>query len=368
MMPGSDMDRAELQGRMASAGLRAPRALTVAVTGLCNLECRHCLVEGGPKGATRHVPADRVRHLAAEHAAFGGDEIWFTGGEPLLHPEWLEILRFCSARLPFRTVGLQTNGALLDEARVCALRALRCGGLSLQVSLDGGAPATHDRVRGRGSFVETVDALRRLAAAGLGANVTVAFTEMRHNMEDVPAVLAVVERLGLRRLVAGTLVRGGRAAGGDLAPPAAEQYTALLARYLGDAGFRRLYDARGSIPALEWWKGRDNPGSDCCTFVEHPFVTVEGTLYPSALCRADDFAVRGAYERPLVETLREGLPKWERLLEAVRRRFGHLPACQGCAGKLHCGGGCIGRAHAATGELMAVEDRCELRKAVYTWH
>lgn len=362
------MDHAGLTKRMRATGLRTPRALTLAVTGLCNLSCRHCLVEAGPKATQRHVPADGVRRVAAEHAALGGEEIWITGGEALLHPEWLEILQFCRAQPSFRVVGLQTNGALLGDAHVDALRALRFEGLSIQVSLDGGAPGTHDPVRGRGRFVEAVNGIRRLAAAGLGEHISVAFTEMRHNMKDVPALLAIVERLGLRRLVAGTLVRDGRAACCDLAPPTAEQYTALLARYHADAGFRRLYDAYGNFPAIEWWKGRASPGPDCCTLVEHPYVTAAGTLYPSALCRVDDFAVHGAFERPLAEALVEGTPLWARLLELKRRRYGRLSPCQGCVGRLHCGGGCMGRAHAATGELMVVEDRCELRKAVYSWH
>jgi radical SAM protein with 4Fe4S-binding SPASM domain len=362
------MDRTGCSEKMASSGLRPPRALTLAVTGLCNLECLHCLVEAGPKATQRHVPADHVRRVVAEHAALGGEAISITGGEALLHPEWLEILQFCRAQPSLRTVTLQTNGALLRDAHIDALRALRFEGLEVQVSLDGGFPSTHDHVRGRGTFVKAVDGIRRMAAAGLGEHVSVAFTEMRHNMEDVPALLALVERLGVKRLVAGTLVREGRAVGCDLAPPTAEQVRSLLARYHGNARFRRLYEAYGNIACIEWWKGRARAGSDCCALVEHPYVTADGTIYPCALCRVDDFAVYGAFEKPLASALAEGIPLWAPLLDLKRRRHGNLSPCQGCVGKLHCGGGCMGRAHAATGEFMVVEDRCELRKSVYYWH
>jgi len=363
------MDRTGLSESMASTGLRPPRALTLAVTGLCNLECLHCLVEAGPKATQRHVPADHVRRVAAEHAALGGEEIWITGGEALLHPEWLEILQFCRAQPSFRTVGLQTNGALLRDADIDALRALQFEGLQIQVSLDGASPGTHDHVRGPGTFVKAVDGIRRMAAAGLGEHVSVAYTEMRHNMEDVPALLALLEGLGVRRLVAGTLVRGGRAVRCcDVAPPTAEQYTSLLARYHADPRFRRLYEAYGNIAAIEWWKGRAQAGPDCCTLGEHPYVTAEGTVYPCALCRPDDFAVQGAFEKSLATVLVEGFPLWARLLELKRLRYRSLRPCQGCGGKLHCGGGCMGRAHAATGEFMVVEDRCDLRTAVYSWH
>ena len=352
---------------MGKPGLRPPRTLTLAITGICNLRCVHCLVEGGPKAREPHVPADTVRRIVSEFAALGGEEITLTGGEPLLHPQWLDILTFCCEQQSFKSVGVQTNAALLGDARVSAIRALEFEGLAIQVSLDGSSPETHDLVRGRGSFVRSGDGIRRLKAAGLGGRVTVAFTEMRHNMEDVPALLELVEELGLRRLVSGTLLKQGRAATTGVAPPTPVQYRTLLSRYRADSRFRERCDRYGNIAALEWWKGRFGTGPECCAFVEHPFMTAEGTIYPSAVCRADDFAVFDAFQKPLAAALLEGKPKWSELLALSRLRSTSLPACQGCEGKVHCAGGCMGRAHAATGTFLAVEDRCELRKAVYSW-
>ena len=348
-------------------GLRPPRALTLAITGICNLKCVHCLVEGGPKARESHVPADTIRRIVGEFAALGGEEITITGGEPLLHPRWLDILTFCCEQPSLTSVVVQTNAALLGDARVRAMRALQFEGLTIQVSLDGSSPQTHDLVRGRGTFVRSVDGIRRLGAAGLGGRVSVAFTEMRHNMEDIPALLELVEELGLRRLVSGTLVKQGRAAATDVAPPTPEQVRTLLSRYVADPGFRGLCDRYGNIAALEWWKGRFGPGPECCTLVEHPYLTAEGTIYPSAVYRVDNFAVFDTFEKPLAAALLEGKPKWFQLLELSRLRSSSLPACEGCEGEIHCAGGCMGRAHAATGTFMAVEDRCELRKAVYSW-
>jgi radical SAM protein with 4Fe4S-binding SPASM domain len=164
-----------------------------------------------------------------------------------------------------------------------------------------------------------------------------------------------------------TLVRHGRAERGDLAPPTPDQYRGLLARHAADGVFRELCERLGEIAAIAWWRGREGVGPDCCTFAEHPYVTADGTVYPCALCRADDFAVSGALERPLAAALSEAIPLWSRLAQVKRLRRGNLDPCLECVGRLHCGGGCMGRAHAATGDLMAVEDRCELRKAVYGW-
>jgi radical SAM protein with 4Fe4S-binding SPASM domain len=349
------------------AGLRPPKTLTVAITGTCNLKCTHCLVEAGPQAATRHVPAEKVVGLASDLAALGGEGIVLTGGEPLAHPRWRDILRTCCSQPGLKKVGLQTNGALLGQRQVEALRALAFEGLSIQISLDGSSPATHDLVRGPGTFVRTLEGIRRLQAAGLAGRVTIAFTEMEHNMGDIPALLELVDGLGLRALVGGTLVEDGRAAETGVAPPTPEQYRDLLDRFHADTHFQELYGRYGKIAAIEWWKGRFSPASGCCTFVENPYVTADGNIYPCALCHAPEFVVGGAHDKPLREVLLDGVPVWAGLLEVSRARPDQLAACQGCVGKLHCAGGCMGRAQAACGTFLAVEDRCEQRKAVYEW-
>lgn len=352
---------------MEAAGLALPRALTLALTGRCNLSCGHCLVEAGPRAASAHVPAEALLRVAAELAALGGREVRLTGGEPLLHPRWQELVARCCAEPAFDAVVLQTNAAVLDEGDAWALRRLGGERLRIQVSLDGASPRTHDAVRGRGAFEQTLRGIERLCVAGIGERVTVAFTEMAHNLADVPALLELVEALGLGGLVGGTLVPAGRAATTRAALPTPEDYRALLARYRSSARFRARYEAHGTLPALEWWKGRAGEGGACCALGAEPYLGADGRLRPCALCRAEDVAVPGAHDRPLTEVLAEALTRWAPLAEEQRRRHRALAACAGCPGLRHCGGGCMGRAHAAHGVFAAAEDRCALRRAVYRW-
>ncbi len=361
------MSGTDLVERAARAGLRLPRALTIAITGACNLRCRHCWVEAGMPTSAGHAPAGEVLRLVDGFAALGVDTIWITGGEPLAHPEWPAILSHCCAQPSLRAVGLQTNGGLLDDARVARLRALPIEKLHIQVSLDGASPRTHDRVRSPGSFAETMAGTTRLVAAGLGGRTAIAFTEMRHNMEDVPELLELVDRLRLRGMVGGTLVQDGSAARNALQPPTPAQYRALLSLYHADARFRELYDRYGRCSAVEWWRGRSGARGDPCAFFHHPYVSAEGKMYPCSLCHADDFAVIRAFEKPLQAALGEAIPKWHQLLQLARSRPASLPECQDCAAKVHCAGGCMGRALATCGSLAAAEDRCELRKAVHLW-
>src|ERR1035437_9946811 len=133
------------------AGLLPPRILTFAITGACNLKCCHCWVKSGEAASSAHVPLRIVRRLFEEFSAIGGEGVRITGGEPLSHPHWLEIVQFACS-LGFNKVILQTNAMLLRDEHLAPLRELDFPGLTIQISLDGVSSRTHDLVRGEGAF------------------------------------------------------------------------------------------------------------------------------------------------------------------------------------------------------------------------
>ncbi|HEY6874552.1 MAG TPA: radical SAM protein [Geobacteraceae bacterium] len=346
------------------AGLRSPKTLTIAITGACNLTCGHCWVEAGETASAPHVPARALMRLVEELAATGGTGIRFTGGEPLCHPDWPDLIRLART-IGFRSIALQTNAMLLTDEQAALLRTCDFPGLSIQVSLDGAEAPGHDLVRGDGAFDRAVAGIRRLADAGLGRRISIAFTEMRHNLEEFPALLELAAGIGVGAVVAGSLITGGRSAKTPLlAPPAQDQYLRLLDRYATDARFRELYDALGTMAALEWLRG-DAPRGECCTFAENPYLTPDGRLYPCLLCHADAYAVTGVFGKGLAASLAEGAPLWTALLRISRSRAEALAACRECPGGLACAGGCMGRAWGSCGDLMAPDDRCGLRQAIY---
>jgi radical SAM protein with 4Fe4S-binding SPASM domain len=341
---------------------------TVMITNGCNLKCRHCWPESSPRHISQPVAGDALKKLFRELALLQVEEICLTGGEPLTHPDWLEILSYCCSQPGLKRVSLQTNGTLLDETAIEALGSIHFQGLFIQVSLEGAAAQTNDRVRGPANFERTLKGLKRLATAGMGKQTQVAFTEMQHNFADLPRLLEIVDSLGLGGLVSGTLVRQGRAAQNKkIKPPTPSQYRQLLDRYHSDPQFRPRYKRIGNIAALEWLAGRSNTLPQGCICMQTLYINAQGRIYPCLMLPAVQFAVDGVYQRPLAEILRQAVPLWAQLPELNRRRSRELDPCKICPGRLHCAGGCMGRAYAATGDFMSVEDRCALRKTVYSW-
>ena len=141
---------------------------------VCNIACRHCFISCGPEDA--RVPmmdAARVRRFLDEAESLGARDYYFTGGEPMMHPEFWPLVDDALARGPLTVL---TNGLYLDDA--AAARARRAFddarySFDLRVSLDGMDAAENDPVRGKGTFAAIVAGIRALARVGLSPAITV---------------------------------------------------------------------------------------------------------------------------------------------------------------------------------------------------
>jgi radical SAM protein with 4Fe4S-binding SPASM domain len=356
----------EILHRIKKVGLNPPEALTLLITNGCNLYCRHCLLSCRSHTKSGPVSTRILIKRINEFAALGGKEIHITGGEPLCHPDLYRILSFCCMDTDFQEVCLQTNATLLTQSQVGKLLQLPAEKLVIQVSLDGADDITHDYIRGSGSYEPAIDGIRRLVDSGLGERTRIAFTEMVHNYNDLPALLKMVDRLGIGGLISGTLLKGGRAARNNgISLPIPSQYRDLIIRYYGDDRFREFYHRRGNIAAIEWVRGMSTSNTNVCTCIKNLFIDADGWMYPCVMMPAEKYAVKVVNDRSLEELIMESLLLWAELPQIGLLRRTELKFCRDCPGKNHCLGGCIGRAYTASGDFMAVEDRCTLRKAVY---
>jgi molybdenum cofactor biosynthesis enzyme MoaA len=150
-------------------------ALWVQVAGtVCNLSCGHCFVSCGPSNHHHSLMSRaEVGSHVTEALGLGVKELYFTGGEPFLHPELIEIL---SDALPLAPCTVLTNGTLFTASRLAALASLSDRwrhSLELRVSLDGPCAGDHDRLRGAGSFDRALAGILAADQAGLMPIVTV---------------------------------------------------------------------------------------------------------------------------------------------------------------------------------------------------
>lgn len=139
------------------------RKALVQIDERCNLGCAHCFVSATKHGATMTL-ADITSKVIPRLAVARVERVTLTGGEPTIHPDFLDVVR------AFRTanmgVGVCTNATTLDAATISELAAI--GDVHCNVSLDGFAADSHGKFRGnRDSFATTIETTEALARVGL---------------------------------------------------------------------------------------------------------------------------------------------------------------------------------------------------------
>jgi MoaA/NifB/PqqE/SkfB family radical SAM enzyme len=158
----------------AAVPFRVLSAVWIQVTGTwCNLRCTHCINASGPVDPwLAPMAAEDVVHRVDEAARLGAREVYFTGGEPFLHPRILDFLDHALARLPATVL---TNGTLIGEQtadRLADIAGRARYSLEIRVSLDDPDRGTNDRVRGPGAFDRALGAIARLHRRGVPAILT----------------------------------------------------------------------------------------------------------------------------------------------------------------------------------------------------
>lgn len=163
------VDAAPAPARVPLAPLQSLDSLWFQVAGtLCNLQCSHCFISCSPTNKSFGLlDLETVRRYLAQSVELGVREYYFTGGEPFLNREIVEILE---AALECGPTTVLTNAILLDrQDRLPRLRAAAERSpysLEFRVSLDGPTPETNDPIRGEGTFAKTMRGVELLSEHG----------------------------------------------------------------------------------------------------------------------------------------------------------------------------------------------------------
>lgn len=149
--------------------------LWLQVTGtVCNLACTHCFISCGPKNENHpFMTLEQIRTAVESAAQLGVKEIYFTGGEPFMHPDIKEMIDLCLAVAP---LNILTNGILISpEMAVWLAERAKSSRYTfdIRVSLDGTTAKENDAIRGRKTFAKIIGAIELLWRSGINPVITV---------------------------------------------------------------------------------------------------------------------------------------------------------------------------------------------------
>lgn len=144
---------------------------------LCNIACEHCLISCSP---TNHnyefMTLDNIKELIDESLNLGVKEFYFTGGEPFMNKEIIDILDHA---MNFGPVTILTNGTLIKESTAEKLAGIfkrSRYSLEIRVSIDGYTEKMNDAIRGEGVFKKAMRSVQLLYSNGFLPIVTVTKT------------------------------------------------------------------------------------------------------------------------------------------------------------------------------------------------
>lgn len=141
--------------------------LQVNITKTCNLACTHCHVESGPKRTESMDARTAERLIAVMDTAPALHTLDLTGGAPELNPHFravalagrargLRVIDRCNLTVLFEP-GQENTAQFLADNRIDVVASLPCY-----------TPGNVDKQRGRGTFDDSIAALRELVALGYG--------------------------------------------------------------------------------------------------------------------------------------------------------------------------------------------------------
>ena len=133
----------------------------------CNLKCRHCYLSCNSTNKTKSfLNLDKIRKAIDMTNKKDLEEIYLTGGEPLLHRDINNIIRHC---IKYTNVNIITNGTLINDKKARFLRQIEIDSdyeIIFRISLDHYKEHKNDEIRGRGSYRKALSGIRSLVNNG----------------------------------------------------------------------------------------------------------------------------------------------------------------------------------------------------------
>ena len=208
-----------------SASARKP--ITVwNITRTCNLRCVHCYSDSQAMNYPGELTWREMENVIDDLSAYQVPSLLLSGGEPLIHPRFFDVVEKASAGGLKLTIS--TNGTLITPEKAALLKQANVAYVG--ISLDG-IGAVHDQFRRKeGAFDGAVRGFRNCHDVGQKTGLRLTLT--RHNVQNIEQILDFIEQQQIQRVCFYHLVPAGRGTGLQVLAPAESRHAldTLIAR------------------------------------------------------------------------------------------------------------------------------------------
>ncbi len=181
------------EGQMRRHGI--PLAVLAELTHRCPLQCPYCSNPVELERSNAELTTAEWKRVLDELAAIGVLQFHFSGGEPTVRKDLVELVAHATAASLY--TNLITSAVLLDRRKVDALAD---AGLNhVQISIQGADEKRANRVAGfRNAHAKKLAAAKMVREAGLP--LTINAVMHRQNLDQLPEIIDLAVAVGASRL------------------------------------------------------------------------------------------------------------------------------------------------------------------------
>ena len=333
--------------------------MDLSITNRCNLRCTYCSHFTGAGDVGQDLPTEEWLQFFEELNRCAVMNVTLQGGEPFCRKDLPELIEgIVRNRMRFNIL---SNGTLINDEMAAFLASTgRCD--SVQVSIDGSVPTTHDACRGEGNFLKAMQGIMSLRNHDVPVPVRV--TIHRENVWDLENVarLLLVE-IGLPSFSTNAASHMGLCRqNAEQVQLTAEERSLAMATLLK---LEKKYNGRISASAGPLAEGRDwlemekacrhrkldMPGRGClsgCNGLMNTLaVRADGVMVP---CGQMSHIALGIINRDNLQEIWQEHPELKRLRERHKIPLSNFEFCQGCDYIPYCTGNCPALAYTILGK------------------
>ncbi len=282
------------------------------VTHRCNYQCVHCCSRSGQADAGEELTRPEMLRVLDELRADGVQEIYYSGGEPFIRDDMVDILAATRSRGILANVS--TNGYFLNDALARRLREIDVN--LIHISLDSDEEDKYDMFRGGDYFQNTVAAIDSAKRAGL--YVRVGAVIWRENAARLREMIEFLIAHGVDEVVFNWLIRVGRFEQHTELGVSLDEFDRLIHQV---CALRDRY--RGTIKvSMHRSEAYRDDGSSCRAGSQLLFILPDGRLSACSWVAKLDarFITQGTLKEKTVAELKfePAFTGWDRLLDERR--------------------------------------------------
>jgi len=333
-------------------------AASIRVTKSCNLRCVHCYANGGC-ALDKELKTSELKKVIKQFADLGVLHIFYTGGEPFIRPDMVDLLKYTDKQ--GLGILVSTNGELVSNDM---LREMKDLDIKLfQISVDGDEN-THNQIRGKKIYknsLKLIGSARKI----LKKNVGVGSVMMKANNKQIQDIFKTSAESGADIYSLMLLILSGRA--GSALNPTPKETVAAIAKL-----FKEYDKQKSSIkfannttipPALVPKKWREQGIHETFALCSFPYCLGVESNGDVAVC--DGFF---NFPEMILGNIRENSIEYiwnnSKILKEIRKinPSDLKGACSKCIYKNYCAGGCRASAYNIYRDMTMPDPVCQ---AVY---